>query len=114
MNIENSVKMEGSEPSKTMNNSGTWPEQSDESGNPSLNSWGHQNSQTHLLPEGKLDIGMSNIRVGGVMKADGSGDRKPLPNGQENHHCQTPPSKPLQKSISAILPAITPLVRYAH
>ena len=106
MNVEDSVKMEGSEPNKPMNYSGTWPEQSDESNDPS------QNSDTHLLPEGNLDIGMSNIRVGGIMKADGSGDRKPLPNGQGN--CQTPPSKPLQKSISAILPAITPLARHAH
>ena len=108
MNVENSVKMEGSEPNKPMNYSGTWPEQSDESNDPS------QNSDTHLLPEGNLDIGMSNIRVGGTMRADGSCDRKPLPNGQGNNHCQTPPSKPLQKSISAILPAITPLARYAH
>ena len=101
--LNTTVKMNGSEPNKTMNNRGTWPEQSDVSSDPC------QSSDTHLLPEGNLDIGMSNIPVSGIMKADGSGDKKTLPNGQGSQHRKIPA---LQKSISAVLPAIIPLSRY--
>ena len=54
---------------------------------------------------------VKNICVSGIMKADGSGDKKTLPNGQGNHHRK---SSPLQKSMSTVLPAITPSSRYGQ